>query len=129
MLPAAVSWRPSVPETARSSCGRSIVSCSVSSHGPRCARPSDTYPAKTRYPSASGRRLPSAGMEEARAVLERLERIERLRREGALPDVLLDELRALLAEAEEWSSVEGGDVGERAVAGLRHALAHDMIGV
>ena len=68
-------------------------------------------------------------MEEARAVLERLERIERLRREGALPDVLLDELRALLTEAEEWSSVEGGDVGERAVAGLRHALAHDMIGV
>jgi hypothetical protein len=68
-------------------------------------------------------------MDEARAVLERLERIERLRREGALPDVLLDELRALLEEAEEWSRVEGGDVGERAVAGLRDALAHDMIGV
>jgi len=32
-------------------------------------------------------------VEEARAVLERLVRIERLRREGALPEVLLDELR------------------------------------
>jgi hypothetical protein len=68
-------------------------------------------------------------VDEARAVLERLGRIERLRREGALPDVLLDELRALLQEAENWSRVEGGDAGERAVAGLRDALARDMIGV
>jgi hypothetical protein len=68
-------------------------------------------------------------MEEARAVLERLERIERLRREGALAVTLIQELRALLEEAEEWSRVEGGDAGERAVAGLRHALARDMIGV
>jgi len=68
-------------------------------------------------------------VEEARAVLERLARIERLRREGALPEVLLDELRALLCEAEEWSRVEGGDAGERAVAGLRDALARDMIEV
>jgi hypothetical protein len=68
-------------------------------------------------------------VEEARAVLERLERIERLRREGALAPVLLEELRLLLQEAEEWSHLEGGDVGERAVAGLREALARDMIGV
>jgi hypothetical protein len=68
-------------------------------------------------------------VEEARAVLERLMRIERLRRDGALPEVLLDELRALLHEAEEWSRAEGGEAGERAVAGLRNALAHDMIGV
>jgi hypothetical protein len=68
-------------------------------------------------------------VDEARAVLERLGRIERLRREGALPQVLLDELRALLEEAEEWSRVEGGDAGARAVAGLREALARDMIGV
>jgi hypothetical protein len=68
-------------------------------------------------------------VDEARAVLERLARIERLRREGALPGVLLDELRALLGEAEEWSRAEGGDAGERAVAGLRVALARDMIGV
>lgn len=68
-------------------------------------------------------------MDEAHAVLERLRRIERLRHEGALPTVLLDELRLLLEEAEEWSRVEGGDAGERAVAGLRHALARDLIGV
>lgn len=73
-------------------------------------------------------------MEEAQAVLERLVRIERLRSEGVLPEVLLEELRALLHEAEAWSRAEGGDVGERAVAGLRAALARDslardMIGV
>ena len=67
-------------------------------------------------------------MEEAQTVLERLDRIERLRREGALPDVLLGELRELLQEAEEWSRVEGGDAGEHAVARLRDALARDMIG-
>jgi hypothetical protein len=67
-------------------------------------------------------------VEEAHAVLERLVRIERLRREGALPEALLDELRALLQEAEQWSRVEGGDAGERAVERLRDALAHDMIG-
>jgi hypothetical protein len=67
-------------------------------------------------------------MEEAQAVLERLVRIERLRREGALPDVLLGELRELLQEAEEWSRLEGGDAGEHAVARLRDALARDMIG-
>ena len=73
-------------------------------------------------------------MEEARAVLERLVRIERLRSEGVLPEVLLEELGALLQEAEAWSRTEGGDMGERAVAGLRAALAgetraRDMIGV
>ena len=66
-------------------------------------------------------------MDEARAVLDRLGRIERLRREGALPTVLLEELRLLLDEAEEWSRMEGGDAGERAVAGLREALARDLI--
>ena len=68
-------------------------------------------------------------MDEARAVLDRLGKIERLRSEGVLPEVLLAELRALLEEAEEWSRVEGGAAGERAVAGLREALAGDMIGV
>jgi hypothetical protein len=68
-------------------------------------------------------------VDEARAVLERLSRIERLRLDGALASVLLEELRLLLEEAEEWSRMEGGDAGERAVAGLREALAHDMISV
>jgi hypothetical protein len=66
-------------------------------------------------------------MEEALAILERLERIDRLRQEGAPGATLLLELRALLREAEEWSRVEGGDAGERAVARLRVALARDMV--
>jgi len=68
-------------------------------------------------------------MEEARAVLERLERIEALDRAGAQRPELLAELRALLEEAESWSHVEGGDAGECAVDGLRDALAREMIGV
>jgi hypothetical protein len=66
-------------------------------------------------------------MEESRAVLERLERIEALDRAGAGNSELLQELRALLGEAEEWSRTEGGDAGESAVAGLRTALSRDMI--
>jgi hypothetical protein len=66
-------------------------------------------------------------MDESRAVLERLERIELLDRAGAGPSELLSELRALLAEAEEWSRSEGGDAGEAAVDGLRSALSRDMI--
>jgi len=61
-------------------------------------------------------------MEEARAVLERLERIEALDRAGAGSPELLVELRALLEEAVAWSRTEGGDVGECAVDGLRSAL-------
>ncbi|MDQ3122634.1 MAG: hypothetical protein M3Q59_08885 [Actinomycetota bacterium] len=76
-------------------------------------------------------------MDEARAVLERLERIEALDRSGAGRAALLPELRALLGEAEAWSSTEGGDAGGDAVDGLRSALAgatpkalsHDMIAV
>jgi hypothetical protein len=66
-------------------------------------------------------------MEESRAVLERLQRIEALDRAGAGTSELLDELRALLGEAEEWSRTEGGDAGESAVEGLRTALSGDMI--
>jgi hypothetical protein len=45
-------------------------------------------------------------MDEARRVLERLERIERLRDDGAPATVLLDEVRALLSEGERWLSTE-----------------------
>jgi hypothetical protein len=62
-------------------------------------------------------------VDEARAVLERLERIEELDRAGAARAELLDELRALLHEAEAWSRTEGGGAGVRAVDGLRSALA------
>lgn len=45
-------------------------------------------------------------MDEARRVIERLERIEELRRAEAPPPVLLDEVRGLLAEGERWLAVE-----------------------
>jgi hypothetical protein len=66
-------------------------------------------------------------MDESRAVLERLERIEALDRAGANRPELLSELRALLGEAEAWSKAEGGDAGECAVERLRWALSRDMI--
>jgi len=62
-------------------------------------------------------------VDEAQAVLARLERIEALDRAGAGRGKLLTELRALLEEAEAWSRMEGGDAGEDAVNGLRTALA------
>ena len=76
-------------------------------------------------------------MDEARAVLARLERIEALDRAGAGRAALLAELRGLLEEAEAWSSMEGGDAGAAAVDDLRNALTreaprapvHDMIAV
>ena len=66
-------------------------------------------------------------MDEARAVLERLARIEALDRAGAEAAELVAELRALMEEAEAWLRVEGGDAGEQAVDELRTALARDMI--
>lgn len=68
-------------------------------------------------------------MEEARKVLERLARIEALERGSAPPAQLLEELRALLREAEEWSRLEGGDAARDAVGRLRSALAREMIAV
>ena len=61
-------------------------------------------------------------VDEARAVLDRLERIAALDRAGAEPRELVAELRALVDEATAWSRTEGGDAGERAVDGLRSAL-------
>jgi hypothetical protein len=66
-------------------------------------------------------------MDESRAVLDRLERIEALDRRGAAPSLLLAELRALLVEAEAWARREGGDTATKAVAELRRSLARDMI--
>ncbi len=52
-------------------------------------------------------------MDEARAVIDRLDRIEALERDGAAPRVLLDELRGLVRDAEAWARLEGD---ERAAA-------------
>jgi hypothetical protein len=67
-------------------------------------------------------------VDEPETVLRRLERIEELDRRGAPAAELVEELRALVAEAEAWSSREGGDAGSRAVDELRRALQRDMIG-
>ncbi|MFL5918271.1 MAG: hypothetical protein ACJ74D_05155 [Gaiellaceae bacterium] len=66
-------------------------------------------------------------MDEARAVLARLDRIETLEREGAPPGVLLEELRGLVQEAEAWVRTEGGerahDAVERCAAALGVSVA------
>jgi hypothetical protein len=63
-------------------------------------------------------------MDEARAVLQRLERIEALDREDAPADELLDELRGLVRDAETWLRVEPEPRGAvEALAGCRRALA------
>jgi hypothetical protein len=54
-------------------------------------------------------------MDEARAVLDRLERIETLDRAGAGAPALLAELRELIREATEWAEVED-DPDARAAA-------------
>jgi hypothetical protein len=64
-------------------------------------------------------------MDEARAVLERLERIEALEREGAPPRSVLAEVRELLREAEAWLEHER-EPGELAAEALEQCrLAHD----
>ena len=62
-------------------------------------------------------------MDEARAVLARLDRIEALEREGAPPGVLLEELRGLVQEAEEWARREGGERAKAAVERCASALS------
>ena len=66
-------------------------------------------------------------MDEARAVLQRIRRIEALDRGGAPAAELLRELRALVREAERWARREGGEAGSEAAARLRAALDRDMI--
>ena len=61
-------------------------------------------------------------MDEAKAVLDRLRRIEALERGGASPRELLGELRALVCEAEAWARVEGDERAVAAVEGCATAL-------
>jgi hypothetical protein len=65
-------------------------------------------------------------MDEARAVLARLDRIEALEREGAPPGVLLEELRGLVHEAKAWSKLEGDHRARRAVDACDAALAQPV---
>jgi hypothetical protein len=67
-------------------------------------------------------------MDEARCVLERLERIERLGSDGAPAAVLLGEVRALLSEGERWLATErpeGLDAARTALARCRAELKDD----
>jgi hypothetical protein len=60
-------------------------------------------------------------MDEARAVLARLERIEALEREGASVPSLLAELRELVGEATTWAEREGDPRALRAAEALVEA--------
>ena len=65
-------------------------------------------------------------MDEARAVLHRLDRIEALDRDAAPAGELLDELRGLLREAESWLRAEPDPHGAvEALAGCRQALENE----
>ena len=62
-------------------------------------------------------------MEKEREILERLERIDDLRRGDAPAGAVLDEVRALLADAEDWVRAEDvPDRAARAVERSREAL-------
>jgi hypothetical protein len=64
-------------------------------------------------------------MDEARHVLERLERIERLRRGGGSRVVVLAEVRKLLEEGEAWIAAEpaGTERARDALEACRGRLA------
>ena len=70
-------------------------------------------------------------MEEARRVLDRLTRIEILEREGAQPQHVLAEVRALLREAEAWVAREraGAELAGDTLERCREALAADRASV
>jgi hypothetical protein len=69
-------------------------------------------------------------MDEARAVIERLDRIEALEHEGANPSAVLAELRELVREAEAWARVEHPPRrAEAAVERCRDALEQQILPV
>jgi hypothetical protein len=78
----------------------------------------DTKPARSRAISTAT----VVGVEEAHAVLARLTRIEQLDRSGAPVPELLEELRALVGEAERWARREGDDRAWEAVAACEAAV-------
>ena len=69
-------------------------------------------------------------MDEARAVIDRLNRIEALEHEGAHPAALLAELRELVREAEAWVRLEH-DPGRAAdaVERCKEALDQQILAV
>lgn len=67
-------------------------------------------------------------MDEARRVMERLERIERLRRVEGSPRALLAEVRGLLEDGEAWLAAEGRDADVAAAALGRCRQRLDAVG-
>ena len=65
-------------------------------------------------------------MDEARAVLARLDRIEELEREDAPPGVLLEELRGLVHAAEAWAKREGDERAHTALERCDAALSQPV---
>ena len=65
-------------------------------------------------------------MDEARAVLARLERIEEMHLAGVPAREILAELAALVEEATGWAELEGDDRALRAVQTCRLKLASAM---
>ena len=68
-------------------------------------------------------------VEEACAVIHRLDRIDALEREGAHPTTLLAELRELVREAEAWARLEGDERAQQAVDRCEEAMASDIVNV
>jgi hypothetical protein len=68
-------------------------------------------------------------MDEARDVLSRLDRIDRLEREGAPADALLAQVRLLVAEAERWLRAEPAAPAAAAAAVEATALVLGEAGV
>ena len=62
-------------------------------------------------------------MEKERAILERLRRIDGLRQEDAPAGVLLEEVRSLLFEAEDWAREEDVPEAADAIERSKAALA------
>ena len=65
-------------------------------------------------------------VDEARAVIERLDRVDVLERGGAPPAAVLDELRGLLHDAEAWVRIDGDEHAEEVVARCGAALAQPV---
>jgi len=61
-------------------------------------------------------------MDEARTVIDRLDRIDALERQGAPASALLDELRELVRDAEAWARREGDARAAAAVERCEEAL-------
>jgi hypothetical protein len=69
-------------------------------------------------------------VDEAYAVIERLDRIHRLESEGAHSKTLIAELRELVREAEDWVRAEGQpDRAAAAVERCKEALERRILAV